>query len=119
MPSGLGRLLRFWSQLDTPVSRQTYCLNGFCLAAIKYLGDVALVGLTTGRFWKPIDYLQTTHSLFFTTLPGAPAWLIPALAIWTLPFLWIGITLTLRRALDAGLSPLWAMGFLCPSSTMS
>lgn len=114
MANGLGRLLRFWSQLDTPVSRQTYSLNGFCLAAIKYLGDVALVGLTTGRFWKPIDYLQTTHSLFFTTLPGAPSWLIPALAIWTLPFLWIGITLTLRRALDAGLSPLWAMGFFVP-----
>jgi hypothetical protein len=84
------------------------------LAATKYLGDVALVGLTTRQFWKPSDYLHTTHSLFFTDLLGAPAWLIPALAIWTIPFLWIGITLNLRRALDAGLSPWWAMGFFVP-----
>jgi uncharacterized membrane protein YhaH (DUF805 family) len=114
MPSSVGSLLRFWSRLDTPVGRRAYCLNGFSLATAKYLGDVALVGLTTGQFWKPTDYLHTTHSLFFTTLPGAPPWLIPALAIWTLPFLWIGVTLTLRRALDAGLSPWWAMFFFVP-----
>ncbi len=114
MPSGIGSLFRFWSSLDTPVSRQAYCLNRLSLAGVKYAGDVALVGLTTGLFWKPNDYLHTTHSLFFTTLPGAPAWLIPALAIWTLPFLWIGVTLTLRRALDADLSPAWAMAFFLP-----
>jgi uncharacterized membrane protein YhaH (DUF805 family) len=114
MPNWVGELLRFWSRLDVPVSRRSYCINGFGLAALKYFGDVALVGLTTGQFWKPTDYLHTTHSLFFTTLPGAPEWLIPALAIWTLPFLWIGITLTLRRALDAGLSPWWTMFFFVP-----
>jgi uncharacterized membrane protein YhaH (DUF805 family) len=114
MRKRVGRLVRFWSKLDAPVNRQTYCINGFGLAALKYLGDVALVGITTGQFWKPTDYLHTTHSLFFTTLPSAPAWLIPALAIWTLPFLWIGITLTLRRALDAGLSPWWTMVFFVP-----
>lgn len=114
MLNWVGTLFRFWSKLDVPISRQTYVINGFSLAAIKYLGDVALVGLTTGQFWKPTDYLHTTHSLFFTALPGAPSWLIPALAIWTLPFLWIGITLTLRRVADAGLSPWWAMGFFVP-----
>jgi len=114
MPTGLGRLLRFWFRLDAPVDRPIYCLNGFCLAAIKYFGDLALIWLTTGQFWKPTDYLQTTHSLLWTVLPGAPNWLMPVLGIWTLPFVWIGVTLTLRRALDAGLSPWLAMGFFIP-----
>lgn len=114
MATQLGKLFRFWFRLDAPVDRPTYCLNGFTLAAVKYLGDLTLVGLTTGQFWKPTDYLQTTHSLYWTTLPGAPAWIMPALGVWTLPFLWIGVTLTLRRALDAGMSPWWTMGFFIP-----
>jgi uncharacterized membrane protein YhaH (DUF805 family) len=114
MATQLRKLLRFWFRLDAAVNRHSYSLNGFSLAAVKYLGDLTLVWLTTGQFWKPTDYLHTTHSLLATTLPGAPQWLMPALGIWTLPFLWIGATLTWRRALDAGLSPWWTMGFFVP-----
>jgi uncharacterized membrane protein YhaH (DUF805 family) len=108
------RLLRFWRTLDAPVDRRTYCLYGFSLAVVKYLGDVAFIALSTGRFWKPTDYLQPTHSLLWTTFQGAPGWLMPILGIWTLPFLWIGVTLTLRRAIDAGWSPWWTLGFFVP-----
>ncbi len=107
-------LFRFWWTFDAPVNRRTYCLHGFSLAAVKYLGDATLFALTTGRFWKPTDYLQITHSLMWTTLPGTPNWLFPLLGIWTLPFLWIGITLTLRRTLDAGVSPWWTLCFFVP-----
>jgi uncharacterized membrane protein YhaH (DUF805 family) len=107
-------LLRFWLALDAPVNRHTYCLHGFSLAAIKYLGDVTFFALSTGRFWKPTDYLPLAHSLLWTNLQGTPSWLMPALGIWTLPFLWIGVTLTLRRALDAGWSPWLALGFFVP-----
>jgi hypothetical protein len=62
------------------------------------------VYLATGRWWTPLDYLRSVATLLNTTFEGAPRWLIPALAIWTLPFIWIGVTLTLRRALDAGAS---------------
>ncbi len=112
--SQLARLLRFWRTLDAPVDRRTYCLYGFSLAAVKYLGDATFIALSTGRFWKPTDYLQPTHSLLWTTFQGAPAWLMPILGIWTLPFLWIGVTLTLRRAIDAGWSPWWTLGFFVP-----
>jgi uncharacterized membrane protein YhaH (DUF805 family) len=114
MSNAFGRLLRFLSRLDSPVDRRTYCLAGFSLAAIKYAGDVALFGLSTGRFWKPTDYLRSTHSLLWSVLPGASYWLLPALLLWLLPFLWIGVALTLRRSTDAGISPWWTMIFFVP-----
>jgi len=114
MPGGLRGLLQFWWTLADPVDRRTYCLTGFALAFLKYLGDVALIEIGTGRFWKPTDYLQPTHSLLWTTFQGAPSWLIPALILWMFPFLWIGVTLTLRRALDAELSPWLTLLFFVP-----
>jgi hypothetical protein len=100
-----GSFLRSCLSLTAPVGRLTYCLSGFSLAAIKYLGDVALIAHATGRLWKPTDYLALTHSLFYSNLKGAPSWLLPALGLWVLPFLWIGVILTLRRGVDAGWSP--------------
>jgi uncharacterized membrane protein YhaH (DUF805 family) len=109
----LRRLVRFWAKLDAPVDRVPYFLNGFGLAVVKYVGDVSLIWLLTGSFWKPTDYLYTTHSLYLTKL-GASEDLIPALVFWALPFLWIGIILTFRRLMDAGLSPWWALAFFVP-----
>ena len=109
-----GNFLRACLSLTAPVDRRTYCLSGFSLAALKYLGDAALIAHATGRFWKPTDYLALTHSLFYSNLKGAPSWLLPVLGLWVLPFLWIGVTLTLRRAVDAGWSPWWALGFFVP-----
>src|SRR5262245_26592305 len=43
-----------------------------------------------------------------------PAWLGPVLALWILPFLFLGLTLTMRRAIDAGRSPFLAAIFLVP-----
>jgi uncharacterized membrane protein YhaH (DUF805 family) len=106
--------LRSCLSLSAPVNRRTYFLAGFSLAAVKYLGDVALIWQATGQFWKPTDYLALTHSFFYTNLKGAPSWLLPALGLCVLPFLLIGVTLTLRRALDAGISPWGALAFFVP-----
>lgn len=100
--------------LTAPLDRQTYLLLGLSLAVVKYLGDVVFVAIATGRFWKPTDYLAVSHSLFAMTLKGAPPWLLPALGLWTLPFLWFGVIFTLRRALDAEWSAWWALGFFAP-----
>lgn len=82
--------------------------------ALKYAGDVALVYLATGRWWTPLDYLRSIATLLNTTFDNAPRWLLPALAIWTLPFIWIGVTLTLRRALDAGASAWTTLLYFVP-----
>ena len=83
------------------------------LVAIKYAGDSALVWLGTGRLWTPVGYLNSATSLV-ADFQTAPAWLMPAALLWMLPFLWAGITLTLRRAMDADWSPWWSLCFFVP-----
>src|SRR5207245_606811 len=66
------------------------------------------------RFWSTRDYLLPFYSLRAEKLAGAPAWFLPAFVVWTLPFLWIGVAMTLRRAVDAGRSPWLALTFFVP-----
>ena len=81
MLSRLQRSLRFLLVLGAPVDRSTYCVTGFSLAVVKYLGDATFVGLFAGTLWKPTDYFLTAHSLLNTALPNAPPWLMPVLAL--------------------------------------
>ena len=106
--------LRLWFTFEHRVRRREYFVSGVVLAALKYAGDVALVWFASGRFWSPIDYLSPVHSLVAAKLAGAPPALLPLLAAWTLPFLWIGVSMSMRRALDAGLSAWFALLFFVP-----
>jgi uncharacterized membrane protein YhaH (DUF805 family) len=110
----MGDLLRFWFRLEQRVTRGAYMGHGFALMVVKYAVDAALIGLATGTLWTPLDYLSSVPLLLSTRLAGAPPWLAPILALWTLPFLWIGISMTLRRVLDAGGSAWWSMLFFIP-----
>jgi dienelactone hydrolase/uncharacterized membrane protein YhaH (DUF805 family) len=107
-------LARYWWTFAAPVRRPDYFRHGLGLVGLKYAGDVALVALGTGRFWTPRDYLRSIPFLVSTRFDGAPEWLMPALALWAIPFLWAGITLTLRRALDAGWSAWTTVAFFVP-----
>ena len=106
-------LFRFWWTFSDRVDASAYRAHGLALVLIKYGGDAALVALATGLFWSPLDYLSSVSHVV-VAFQGAPSWLYPALAIWTLPFFWAGITLTVRRAIDAGRSPWWTMLFFVP-----
>jgi uncharacterized membrane protein YhaH (DUF805 family) len=97
------------------VDRTAYVAAGLVFAAIKYAGDAALVGALFGRLWTPLDYLRPVD--FFSGGALGAAWtpgLLPLMALWALPFLWVGITLTMRRAMDAGVSPWLAFAFFVP-----
>lgn len=107
MRHGLPRLVNAAEPLD----RASYVRLGLGLAALKYAGDVVLAWLIAGRFWTPFDYL-TAHSIFAGQ--GQQIGLLLVLAMWALPFLWLGITLSMRRALDAGLTPWLALVFFVP-----
>jgi len=95
--------LRLWFGLADPVDRRSYAVSGFSLMAAKYALDAAAVWLVAGRSWTPLDYLNPFATLRQQSLEGA--WLLVALGLWSLPFLWIALSMTLRRALDAGRSP--------------
>jgi hypothetical protein len=106
------RIVAVWVG-SQPITRRVYVTHGLVLAAVKYLGDVVLVYAATGAAWTPADYARALPSL----LPEsghAREWLAFAVVTWMLPFLAIGVTLTARRALDAGRSPWLSILFLVP-----
>ena len=80
----------------------------------KYLVDATVVWSYTGRWWSPLDYVSPLASVRIGALAGVPPVVMLALALWTLPFLWIGVSMSIRRAVDAGRSAWFAVGFFIP-----
>ncbi len=110
----LRRWLRLWFSLQEPVATRTYLVHGVGLMAFKYAVDALAVGMVLGRFWSPSDYLIPSLLFRQATLNVSPNWLIWGMVVWTLPFIWIGASMTLRRALDAGLSAWLCLLFFVP-----
>ena len=107
------RWLRLWFTFEERVERREYIVSGLALALVKYAGDAALVWGVTGRVWTPVDYLATVNSVL-TRVGAQPRWLGPTLAVWALPFMWIGFSMSMRRALDAGRTAWLAVWFFVP-----
>ncbi|HKW11954.1 MAG TPA: DUF805 domain-containing protein, partial [Gemmatimonadaceae bacterium] len=110
----LARLLRFWFTFEAPVARGAYLRHGLALMVVKYVVDAVLIFAFTRIVWTPWDYLTTGAAFSHSKLAAAPKPLLTLLAIWTLPFLWIGLTMSIRRALDAGRSAWLALLFFVP-----
>ena len=96
-----------------PIGRQSYLLVGVSLALAKYLLDRALIGRLGAREWMPWDYV----SPLFQTMPSetggsAAGWML--LGLMTLPFLFLGVTWSMRRAVDAGIHPMVGLLFFVP-----
>lgn len=102
-PFDLGYVFRLWFGLREPVSQATYAASGFGLMALKYFVEAAIVFLTTFRSYLPWDFINPLISVrqkYFTA--PAPEWLAWAFILWSLPFLWIAVSMSVRRAVDAG-----------------
>jgi len=104
-------LLRTWFSFTAPVSRRTYLTAGLSLMALKYAGEALAVHAVTGRWWTPFDYFSPSMARFRDLRAPALAF---AIALWSLPFIWIGVSMTARRALDAGLPARLALLFFVP-----
>jgi len=110
----LRRWLRLWFLGRDPVDRRTYLRHGAGLMLVKYAVDATAVWVLAGRVWAPLDYANPVWSLRERLLQDGPGWLAPALVVWSLPFVWIGVSMTLRRAVDAGRSPWLSLLFFVP-----
>jgi uncharacterized membrane protein YhaH (DUF805 family) len=114
MAAGVGTkfldLLRLAFGFSAPVSRRAYLTAGLALAGVKYLVEGMVLELSIGRAWTPVDYLVPSIQRY-EALPHATG---VALAIWAVPFIWVGISMTVRRALDAGLPPAVGLLFFLP-----
>ena len=110
----IDRWLRLWFGFDERVSRGTYFRHGLGLTAFKYGLDALLIWRFAGVVWTPFDYLNPLWTTRQHLLQSGPSWLLAVLVAIALPFLWIGVSMSMRRAIDAGRSPWIALLFFVP-----
>lgn len=105
--------LRLWFSFDVPVGPRDYLRHGLSLMLFKYLVDATVMGVTVHRWWSPIDYLNP--SVVLREGGSQIPWMVRGLMIlWTLPFIWIGASMSVRRAVDAGRSAWVGLLFFIP-----
>lgn len=103
--------IRHWFSLEGKVSRKEYVLTGVGLMLFKYAVEAGVIGYTTGKFYSPLDFINPLLSARSQFTVGAPEWLGFAWVMWTVLFVWIALTMSMRRSLDAGATP-WAGFFV-------
>ena len=106
--------LRLWFLLRDPVGRREYALTGFGLMAFKYVAEFLVVRQLTGHVYTLLDFVNPLISAREKFADGAPEWFGLAWVVWALPFLWIAVGMSVRRALDAGISPWHGLWVLVP-----
>ena len=108
------RLVRLWFGFATRIDRRTYVVSGVVLMLVKYLLDATVAWGVTGEWWSPGRYLVPLWSVRMAQFQPAPSELFLWLGLMTLPFFWIGVSMSVRRAADAGLPPFLGLGFAIP-----
>lgn len=100
--------------LRARVSRKQYLTWGFALAAAKFVVDTSIVYGFTGRTWSPLGYVLPSAILRYEHMSSTPEAVHVLLAVAAMPFLWVGLSMSVRRAADAGVSPWLGVIFLVP-----
>lgn len=108
------RLIRFLFGLAGAVDRKQYLLAGLGLALLKYAIDSVVLYALNGKFWDPLIYLSPLLSQRVAFIRPAPEEWLWMMVFYSLPFAWIGLAMSVRRAATAGVSPWLGVGFLVP-----
>lgn len=93
--------------LEGTVGRATYAAGGLLAFALKFAIDWSVAHFVFHRGWSLVNYWH------FSGADVTPAMVVALVAI-AIPFVWFGITMTLLRLRDVGLSPMWTAGFFVP-----
>jgi uncharacterized membrane protein YhaH (DUF805 family) len=99
---------------DGRTSRGTYLVTGIILFALKYNIDRVIAEGVFGRKWSYRTYLLPFGGLHGEIMSPDDSRFYAYLILVALPFIWMGVTLTLRRLHDAGLPPWLVVLFFCP-----
>ena len=113
-PRGPLGWLRLWFLLVDPVGRRDYAITGFGLMAFKYVVEYCVVRALSGHTYTPLDFINPLMSAREKMTAGAPDWFGYAWVLWALPFLWIAVGMSVRRAFDAGISPWFGLLIFMP-----
>jgi uncharacterized membrane protein YhaH (DUF805 family) len=107
-------LPRLWFGLSEPVGRRAYTASGFGLMLFKYGVEAWVIWVFAGRVLSPLAFVNPVWTSREELLQSAPTWLPAAFFVWSLPFLWIAVSMSVRRMADAGRSPWLGMTVLIP-----
>ncbi|MBI3417630.1 MAG: hypothetical protein HY043_20250 [Verrucomicrobia bacterium] len=99
---------------DGPLERGSYLFWGMLLAAIKFNLDRFLAAGWFGRGWTIFDQSALGFYLWQSPLKEAEKPYFLSLLAVSLPFLWAGTVLTLRRLRSLGWRPFWVLLFFVP-----
>ena len=101
-------------RLSGQVSRARYLACGLSLTLFKFIGDAGSFLFLAGERLNPLDYLNPFSRFEYMETVSSPTAIYAVLIAWALPFMWIGVAMSARRASDAGLSLWWGLGFMIP-----
>jgi len=105
-PSFSIRVSNLWHWRGT-VDRRTYAVVGVVAFAIKHNIDRTVATMFFGRQFTPMNYWITpVEALRIDLLAPADARFLATMALISLPFIWLGLALTIRRLRSSGF-PLW------------
>src|SRR5437867_7164757 len=105
---------KLWIGLIKEVRPGPYAASRMSLMAFKYAAEAAVIYHFTGKFFSPWTFLNPLLSTRMEVLQGGPRWLGWPQLVWTLHFLWVAVSMSVRRAANAGLSPWLGLVVLVP-----
>ena len=97
-----------------PVDRRCYISVGFFLVLLKYLVESVVIFTATGRKYTPVDFVNPLLSSREYFADTSTPWLGMAWILWSIPFFWIAVAMSIRRASDIGVSPWFGLMILVP-----
>lgn len=103
-----------WRSSGT-IDRGTYALVGLLGFALKHNLDRLVAGLVFHRPWSLFNYWVPVRDVaHISELARSEAMFLGTMVVMALPFIWVGIVLTLKRLRSVGLSPRLAALFFVP-----
>ncbi len=100
------RLVEMWRWQGT-IDRRTYAVAGGSAFILKYLLDKFVAFAVFDRPWFLWSYWRPLGpDARLNAIPSDTRAFVGALLVLSLPFIWLGVTLTVQRLRDAG-KPLW------------
>lgn len=107
-------LVRTWFSLEGKIDRKTYVYSGFGLLALKYLLDSTAIYLSEGRLMTLLEFISPLFYNRQELMKSADSIALIAMTVWALGFMWIGVSMSMRRAVDADRSPWFGFLFVLP-----
>ncbi len=103
--TSLLRVSDLW-RWDGTIDRLPYLVWGSGLVGVKYGLDTLISGAIFHRAWSWLNYISPGQVVDVLSLNGADQTFYAFMLLSSLPFIWVGIILTMRRLRGAGL-PVW------------